>query len=142
VDVTALESAGYPVHNAHTITNLTGAALDYDTHVRIPAGTTVFAVTENGIDHAYSYAAATGRVHVAGALATGVHAPTSVRVYFGTRGDADGDGDIDLDDFPDFPACMTGPGGDASAACAVYDFEPDGDVDLDDYARFAELIGQ
>jgi len=140
VDVTAAESAGYPVYNANLFTNATGAALDFDTQIRVPAGATILAVTRNGAAHAYTYDAATGRVHVTGPLATGAGATTDVRVYYGTRGDADGDGDIDLDDFLAFPPCMSGPDAPASAACAVFDFEPDGDVDLADYAVYADLL--
>jgi len=140
VDVTAYESAGYPVHHGNAFINQAGAALDYDTHVRVPAGTTIFATTRNGAICPHSYNAATGRVHLTGALSTGAQANTDVRVYFGVRGDADGDGDIDLDDFPAFAPCMTGPMGVAAAECRVYDFEPDGDVDLADYRTLSDLI--
>ncbi|MHC4066918.1 MAG: FG-GAP repeat domain-containing protein [Planctomycetota bacterium] len=52
-------------------------------------------------------------------------------------GDYDGDGDVDLTDFAEFPACMTGPeGGPLAPGCVAFDFEPDDDVDLDDYAAF------
>jgi len=44
-------------------------------------------------------------------------------------GDADGDGDVDLDDFVVLKTNWGGPGGD----CSSGDFEGDGDVDLDDF---------
>jgi hypothetical protein len=56
-------------------------------------------------------------------------------------GDADGDGDVETDDFVAFPPCMTGPGGTAAPECVLYDFDVDGDVDLEDYAEFAFLVG-
>ena len=134
IDVTCTEGATY---NQNTFTNLTGAAVNFDTYVRVPAGTTIFAVTRNGTAQAYTYNATTGRVHVTGALATGASAATQVRVYYGRRGDADGDGVIDLGDHAAFPACMTGPNnGPVAPACAVFDFEPDNDVDLADFAAF------
>lgn len=139
IDVTVSEQRTPVAYNGNLFTNVSGAALDYDTHIRVPAGTTIFAVTRNGASHAYDYDGATGRVHVAGALAAGPGATTDVRVYFGMFGDADADGDVDGDDFPAFPPCMSGPGAPITPECRVYDFEPDDDVDLVDYARFAEL---
>jgi len=139
IDVTAAEVRTPIAYNGNLFTNVTGAALDFDTHIRVPAGTTIFSVTQDGASHAYSYDGATGRVHVTGALATGPGATTDVRVHFGMFGDADADGDVDVDDFPAFPPCMTGPGAPISPECRVYDYEPDDDVDLVDYARFAEL---
>ncbi len=56
-------------------------------------------------------------------------------------GDCDGDWDVDLTDFGQFPACFTGPqGGLADPDCNVFDFEPDGDVDLADFAAFQEAF--
>jgi len=57
------------------------------------------------------------------------------------RGDADDDGDADLDDFAIFTDCLTGPdmtpmptrsGMTAVGCLAVFDQDTDGDVDLDD----------
>ena len=51
------------------------------------------------------------------------------------NGDADGDGDVDLDDLMGFVDCLGGPdGGYAEPSCEVFDFELDGDIDLVDFA--------
>jgi len=47
----------------------------------------------------------------------------------GQPGDADGDGDVDLDDFVILKSNWGGPGGD----CSVGDFDANGSVDLDDF---------
>lgn len=52
------------------------------------------------------------------------------------RGDADGDGVLDLADHACFPVCETGPGGRNADGCACTDFDGDGDVDLFDFMRF------
>jgi hypothetical protein len=58
-------------------------------------------------------------------------------------GDADHDGDVDLDDYAEFPACLSGPKEAAgfvppSPGCLkTFDFDPaDGDVDAADFAAF------
>ena len=49
-------------------------------------------------------------------------------------GDFDGDGDIDLDDYGHWPACMTGPNAnDVPLGCEPFDFDGDTDVDLGDF---------
>ncbi|HRX86596.1 MAG TPA: autotransporter-associated beta strand repeat-containing protein, partial [Phycisphaerae bacterium] len=60
----------------------------------------------------------------------------TVTVGPAVKGDMDGDGDIDLDDYFDFAACMTGPLGTVGAGCENADFDADGDVDLLDAAGF------
>ncbi len=53
-------------------------------------------------------------------------------------GDSDCDGDVDVDDFTEWPGCATGPGSSLyDDACQAFDFEFDSDVDLDDFAAFA-----
>jgi len=51
-------------------------------------------------------------------------------------GDGDQDQDVDSVDFALFTACMTGPGGIATPACMVFDFDLDADVDLLDLQAF------
>lgn len=50
------------------------------------------------------------------------------------RGDADGDGDFDLDDFRMVGDCWQGPlSATGSVPCSTFDFDADGDVDLRDF---------
>jgi len=52
-------------------------------------------------------------------------------------GDYDNDGDIDLDDYAEFPDCMTGAdNGPIALGCEAFDFDVDDDVDLLDFAEF------
>ncbi len=51
-------------------------------------------------------------------------------------GDCDGDGDVDLDDFASFEACLLGPDGGLGTGCECFDFDGDGDNDLLDFAQF------
>ncbi len=50
-------------------------------------------------------------------------------------GDCDVDGDVDLIDYACYLTCRTGPAGDVTPGCAVFDFDDDGDVDLYDWGR-------
>ena len=50
-------------------------------------------------------------------------------------GDCDADGDIALDDYDAFTACLDGPGV-TGAGCECTDFDDDGDADLADFAEF------
>jgi hypothetical protein len=53
------------------------------------------------------------------------------------KGDVDVDGDVDLDDYPLWGDCMTGPHTEwLEPGCQVFDFNGDGDVDLRDFAAF------
>lgn len=52
-------------------------------------------------------------------------------------GDADQDGDVDLDDFAQFQLCFGGP---AAGLCNCLDMDNDNDVDLDDYALFQPAL--
>jgi hypothetical protein len=55
--------------------------------------------------------------------------------------DHDNDGDVDLDDFQDFAACLGGPDVEAPPACAdAHDGDSDLDVDASDFALFQEAF--
>jgi len=54
----------------------------------------------------------------------------------GRKGDFDGDGDVDFDDFVEFAAAYNSVSGDANYS-SVFDFDNDGDVDFDDFVEFA-----
>ncbi len=72
-------------------------------------------------------------------VAPGAKAPELVlSIFDGLAGDSDEDLDVDLADWLDFPACLTGPCGPVSgSACEVFDFAPaDFGVDLHDFADF------
>jgi len=58
-------------------------------------------------------------------------------------GDYDKDGDVDLDDYAEFPDCMTGAeNGPIVSGCEAFDFDFDDDVDLLDFAEFqVGLVG-
>lgn len=51
-------------------------------------------------------------------------------------GDSDGDGDIDLFDFAEFLACVSGPAGGVADGCGLFDFDRDFDVDWHDAGAF------
>ena len=52
-------------------------------------------------------------------------------------GDFDFDGDVDLADFQEFNACLTGPdNGPVISGCEVFDANTDDDVDLADFGEF------
>ena len=58
-------------------------------------------------------------------------------------GDADADGDVDLDDWAAVHSCVTGVGGTPlGEGCELFDFDWDGDVDLTDLAVFQRLFGR
>ena len=56
-------------------------------------------------------------------------------------GDADGDGDVDLNDFDSLPACLTGPDVGYGAECTAFDFTLDSDVDLLDIGQLQAAFG-
>ncbi len=56
-------------------------------------------------------------------------------------GDADGDGDVDLEDYALLALCLTGPdAGTIGDGCAVFDLEPDDDVDARDVAALQNVF--
>ncbi len=52
--------------------------------------------------------------------------------------DADGDSDVDVDDFGSFQRCFTGAIGGASPNCACFDRQQDGDIDNFDFNAFSD----
>ena len=56
-------------------------------------------------------------------------------------GDHDCDGNVDLVDYAEFPACLLGPGRGLASGCNVFDFDGDVDVDLADFAGFQRVFG-
>ncbi len=64
-----------------------------------------------------------------------------VVILAATLGDADVDGDQDLDDHALLIPCMAGPDSTpVDPACAIFDFESDGHVDLEDVASFQNVF--
>lgn len=59
-------------------------------------------------------------------------------------GDCDGDGDVDLEDFASFNACLGGPEGRTGAECSCFssDVDADGDLDLREFAEFQLEFGR
>lgn len=51
-------------------------------------------------------------------------------------GDGNGDGVVDLADYPGFAACHLGPNVPVEVVCTLFDFDADQDVDLLDFADF------
>ncbi len=73
-------------------------------------------------------------------LSTEIDAVTDVAE--GRPGDAENDGDIDLQDFAIFSGCLSGPDESAPPGfCRVMDFDQDTDVDLADWASFQTVFG-
>ena len=83
----------------HTFTNATGAAVDFDTAVRVPAGKGVCAVTRNGAPiTGWAYDKARGAVFVTGSLETGAGATTQIDVLYAPSADLDANGVLNIDD--------------------------------------------
>ncbi len=52
------------------------------------------------------------------------------------RGDADGDGRVEVGDHAHYVQCRTGPAAGGSTGCECMDFDGDADIDLDDFRAF------
>ncbi|MCH7701911.1 MAG: VCBS repeat-containing protein [Planctomycetes bacterium] len=57
-----------------------------------------------------------------------------ISIAHSAAGDVDGDGDVDLQDYDQFIACLTGPDGGIIPGCESADGDGDGDVDLGDFS--------
>ncbi|HNQ23970.1 MAG TPA: hypothetical protein PKK06_12840 [Phycisphaerae bacterium] len=57
-------------------------------------------------------------------------------------GDCDGDGNVDLDDWPAVAGCLGGPGVAYAPDCECADADGDLDVDLEDFAAYQLGFGQ
>ncbi len=140
LDVTCSEEAA---ESRMTFTNVTGNGVGYDVFIRVPSGSDVIGVTqEDGSGCAaiaYSYDPATGRVHVQGAMATGVASTTTVRVYDGLRGDFDLQNGVDAADLPVFIDVLIG----VDTGCinpTLADMDASGRADGDDIQPFVNAL--
>jgi hypothetical protein len=62
---------------------------------------------------------------------------TQIDSFEWTKGDFDGDEDVDMDDFGQFAGCFNGPdGGPVEPECEPGDFDGDTDIDCDDWDLF------
>ena len=141
VNVTCEEST---IASTHTFTNTTGSALAYETYVRIPAGQSPTAVTQDGSPISYTFDSGTGRVRVAGNLNTGVGAQTVVRVHLAQTGDMNCDGSVNNFDIDPFVLTLTDvPGYQAAYPDCDYmlaDINGDGSVNNFDIDPFVDLL--
>ena len=92
-------------------------------------------VTATGVTESFS---AMVLPDVEGARVLLVDGVTTASVVVTWPADADGDLDVDLDDYLAFLACMTGPAGGVDPGCTYYDADDDTDVDLLDFTSFAQ----
>jgi hypothetical protein len=72
-----------------------------------------------------------------GLMANVIYGPTTVTLEITAvpaLGDCDDDGDADLDDYAQFPGCLSGPGVPYDPACECADSNSDGAIDLRDFA--------
>lgn len=140
ISVTADESN---TTHRNTFTNHTGNTLDFDTQIRVPAGSTVIAVTRNGAGGcnalSFTHDAATGRVHVADDIDAGANAVTEIRVRFGLRGDFDAANGVDLTDLPVFVSVLLGGDSDCEHIL-IADMNANGTADGADVQGFTDAL--
>jgi hypothetical protein len=126
-----------PGRNSNTFTNVTGGTLNYDTFIRVPAGSNVFAVTQDCATRPITYDAGTGRVQVSGALNSGAASETVVRVYYGLRGDFDVNLAVDLADLPALVVVLLGADSDCTKL-PIADMNGDGAANALDIQMFVD----
>jgi hypothetical protein len=66
--------------------------------------------------------------------------PMALTVVVTWPADADGDLDVDLDDYVEFLTCFLGPAGGLGSGCGYFDSDNDGDVDLNDFDDFQQVF--
>ncbi len=122
----------------HTITNTTGGSASFDTVVRIPPGVTPCAVLVNGGAHAFSVDTGIGAVSIAGPLASGIGATTTIEVWLFLPADLDNSGTVNSSDFN----ILAGSFGATGATRAQGDITGDGIVNSADFNILAGSFGQ
>ena len=123
----SLPCDGGPLQLAATVTGCPGATTLAWT---ASAGGAIL----SGADTLTPMVTTAGLYTLSATCAGGCSSADSVRVRDRVPGDFNGDSQVDLADFAQFSACLTGPGATPPAGCACLDFEPDADVDLRDFA--------
>jgi len=73
---------------------------------------------------------------VPGLEVQGTLGSTTITIVGEISGDCNGDGQVDLDDYVVFEACLLGPDGGLAEGCECLDFDDSGSVDLQDFAAF------
>ena len=82
-------------------------------------------------------------VALTGGCGTGSVTSQAANLVVLNRADLDRDGDVDVDDYTLFAACLNGPGSSPAGGCTVdADFDGDTDVDLGDFAVFQAQFGE
>ncbi|HBS27912.1 MAG TPA: hypothetical protein DEB06_00325, partial [Phycisphaerales bacterium] len=115
----------------HTLTNETGAPVNFETVVRLASGDAVCAVLVNGAPSAYTHNAGVHAVTVSGAMATGAGAVTSVQVFSRPPADVSENGVVDFDDITRVLSDWLESGAPYSGS----DTNGDGVVDFDDITQ-------
>ena len=138
IDVTCSES---PSIYSDTFTNRSGGTVNYDTYIRVPAGTTIAAVKQDGTPTSYTLDTTAWRVHVTGTINSATGSTTVVSAIVSVPGDLNTDGVVDAADLDAFSVCATGPNlGPVTGNCTKVDFDGDTDVDSADFAVFQRCL--
>ncbi|HKQ49084.1 MAG TPA: glycoside hydrolase family 15 protein [Phycisphaerae bacterium] len=136
LNVLSTESPGI---NTCAITNVSGGAMTYHVYVRVPGGSNVFAVTQDCSAHAWNSEPTIGKVQIDGTLNASAASTTTLRVYYGLRGDFDHDSAVDLDDIPVLVNILLGLDTDC-VKFPIADCNGDGENDGLDIAPFTDAL--